>query len=68
MRLRIREVAEERGFNMSSLSRASDVSFRTVKRLWKDPTQSANTYTLERIARALSVRVADLIDDTVPEE
>ncbi|HVB20618.1 MAG TPA: helix-turn-helix transcriptional regulator [Ktedonobacteraceae bacterium] len=64
MRLRIKEVAEERGFNMSSLSRASDVSFRTIKRLWKDPTQSANTYTLERIARALNVRVADLIEES----
>ena len=68
MRLLIREVAEQRGFNMSSLSRASNVSFRTVKRLWKDPLASANTDTIERIARALNVRVADLIDDRADED
>jgi len=67
LRLRIKEAAEERGYNMSSLSRKSDVSFKTVKRLWKDPYQTANTDTLERIARALGVSVRDLIED-VPDE
>ncbi len=52
---------------MSSLSRKSDVSFKTVKRLWKDPYQTANTDTLERIARALGCSVRDLIED-VPDK
>jgi DNA-binding Xre family transcriptional regulator len=67
LRLRIKEVAEERGYNMSSLSRKSDVSFKTVKRLWKDPYQTANTDTLERLATALGVDVRELLE-TVPEE
>ena len=67
LRLRIREEAEKQGFTMSSLSRKSDVSFKTVKRLWKDPYQTANTDTLERIARALGCSVRDLIED-VPED
>jgi DNA-binding Xre family transcriptional regulator len=63
IRLRIREIAEEMGYNMSSLSRKSDVSFKTVKRLWKDPHQTANTDTLEKLAKALGVSVRDLIED-----
>ncbi len=63
IRLRIREIAEEKGYNMSSLSRKSDVSFKTVKRLWKDPYQTANTDTLEKLAKALGVSVRDLIED-----
>lgn len=67
LRLRIKEEAEKQGFTMSSLSRKSDVSFKTVKRLWKDPYQTANTDTLERIAKALSCSVRDLLED-VPDE
>ena len=63
IRLRIREIAEEKGYNMSSLSRKSDVSFKTVKRLWKDPYQTANTDTLEKLAKALGVSVRDLLED-----
>ena len=64
IRLRIREMAEEKGYNMSSLSRKSDVSFKTVKRLWKDP---YHTDTLEKLAKALGVSVRDLIED-VPDD
>ncbi len=63
LRLRIKEVAESKGFNMSSLSRASDVSFRTIKRLWKDPYHDVNASTLHKIARALSVPTSELIED-----
>src|SRR6266567_4498391 len=37
IRLRVKELAEARGFNQSSLSRASDVSFLTIKRIFRDP-------------------------------
>jgi DNA-binding Xre family transcriptional regulator len=59
-------VAERKGYNMSSLSRKSDVSFKTVKRLWKDPYQTANTDTLERLATALGVDVRELLE-SVPD-
>jgi DNA-binding Xre family transcriptional regulator len=67
LRLKVKEVAESRGFNMSSLSRASDVSFKTVKRIWKEPWIGVNTTTLERLAKALDVSVAELFEE-VPEE
>lgn len=63
LRLRVKEVAESKGYNMSSLSRASDVSFRTIKRLWKNPYHEANTATLHKIARTLGVPTAELIED-----
>jgi transcriptional regulator with XRE-family HTH domain len=62
LRLRVRELAEERGYNMSSLSRASDVSFTTIKRYFRKPYSYANTDTLEKIALTLGVEVGDLIE------
>ena len=62
VRLRVKEVAEAKGYNMSSLSRASDVSFTTIKRLWKRPDGGANVETLDKIAGVLGVSVADLIE------
>lgn len=67
VRLRVKEIAESKGFNMSSLSRASDVSFNTIKRIFRDPYKEVTTTTLERIAKALDVPTASLIED-VPEK
>ena len=36
IRLRIKEIAEARGFNQSSLSRAADAHFTTIKRIFRD--------------------------------
>ena len=62
LRLRIKEFAEERGYNMSSLSRASDVSFTTIKRYFRNPYSYATTDTLEKIALTLEVEVGDLVE------
>jgi len=67
IRLKVKEIAESRGFNMSSLSRASDVSFLTIKRIWREPFRGVNTTTLERLAKALDVSVSDLFEE-VPDE
>ncbi len=61
-RLRVREIGEAKGFNMSTLSRRSDVSFSTVKKLWQNPDSTANTGTLEQLAKALGVELADLFE------
>ncbi len=68
VRLRVKEVAEARGFNMSSLMRASGLGFSTVKRIWKDPYHETSTVTLGRIAKALGVLTTDLIEDVPDEE
>ena len=67
IRLRIKEVAEQKGVNMSQLSRRSAVSFSTINRLWINPYKPISTEILDKMATALQVSVHDLIED-VPEE
>jgi len=62
LRLRVREIAEAKGWTMSGLSRASDVSFKTVKRLFRNPYSDVNASTLEKLALALNVEVGDLME------
>ena len=66
-RLRIREEAEKRGFNQSSLSRASNISYVTIKKIWRNPAYEINIVTLHKIAQTLGVSTADLIED-IPEK
>jgi len=63
IRLRVKEVAESKGYNMSSLSRATDISFTTIKRLWTKPTSGANINTLSKIAKVLGVSISDLTEE-----
>lgn len=66
-RLKIKEVAESKGYNISTLSRKADVPFSTVRRAWKNPQYAISLPNLARIAQALGVDVQDLIE-TVPDE
>lgn len=63
IRLRVKEVAQARGYNMSSLSRATDISFNTIKRLWTKPYSGANINTLSKIAKVLNVSLSDLTEE-----
>lgn len=63
MRLKVREIAEAKGYNMSKLQRQADIAFGTVKRIWRDPHASVTTDTLEKIARVLNVSIAELFDE-----
>ncbi len=68
LRLRVKEVAIQKGYNMSSLSRAADLSFSTVKRLWTKPYSGATINTLDRIAKILNVPLSDLIEEVPDKE
>jgi DNA-binding Xre family transcriptional regulator len=65
-RLKIKEVAESKGYNISTLSRASDVPFNTLRRAWRNPQYEIKLATLHKIAQVLGVSTSDLIED-VPE-
>lgn len=67
VRLRVRELAEQQGFNISSLSRKSDVSQNTMRRLWHDPYRHVDISVLERIAKVLGIPTGFLLED-VPDE
>ncbi len=68
IRLRVKELAKAKGFNQSSLSRASDVSFLTIKRIYQNPYKDVALSTLEKLAKALGVRVADLFEEVPDDE
>ncbi len=68
IRLRVKEVAQGRGLSLSRLSRISDVSYKVVQRMWRNPEESFNTESLKRIAAALNVSMGDLFEDVPDEE
>jgi DNA-binding Xre family transcriptional regulator len=70
VRLRIREVAEAKGYNLSQLARRADLGMTTARRMWfgtgdgkEDglPLQYVSLDALERIARVLEVAPNDLL-------
>ncbi len=68
VRLRVKEVAEQKRISMSKLSRTADVNYKTIQAIWRNPYQGVNTKTLERLAKALAVSTAELIEDVPDEE
>ena len=66
IRLRVREIAESKGLNMAQLARKADVDLRTVRRIYREPTSEISTTVLDKLATALDVKPADLIDSTEP--
>ena len=63
LRLKVREIAEQKGYNQSTLSRASDVPINTIRRLWRDPYYEVRLATLNNIAKILGVPATDLFED-----
>jgi Cro/C1-type HTH DNA-binding domain len=45
------------------LSWASNISFNTIKRIWKNPYGGANINTLNKIAQTLGVSLAELTEE-----
>ena len=63
VRLRVKEIAKEKGFSMGKLQRDADVAYNTVKRIFKDPYYIATTETLGKLAKALGVSPGELIEE-----
>ena len=62
IRLKVKEVATQKGFNQSSLSRAANVDFKTVKRIFQDPTRDVSLSTVVKIAWALNASLDELLE------
>ena len=67
VRLRVKEVAAEKGVSMTKLSQRSEVAYNTVRKLFRDPYAEVTLSTLRRLADVLGVSTKDLIED-VPDE
>jgi DNA-binding Xre family transcriptional regulator len=63
LRLRVKEVAKEKGFSMNKLSQRSEVSYHIIRDIYRDPFKTINTDTLNRLAMALGVPVTEIIED-----
>jgi transcriptional regulator with XRE-family HTH domain len=70
-RLRLRELAEARGYNMSSLSRESKLTINMVRRYWYNtanglmdgpPLSEVSLPALDALAAVLGVEPGDLIE------
>ncbi len=63
IRLKVKEIAETKGISMTRLSRLADTNYKTIKAVFDDPYREVSSKTLEKLAKALEVRVADLIEE-----
>ena len=66
-RLRVKEVAEQKGFKKARLGRLADITPHTINKIFRDPYTNVAYSTLRKIADVLGVEVSDLTED-VPEE
>ncbi len=58
--LRVKELAETRGWNISQLARKAKITYPTALGLWHDKAEQFQRKTLDRVAVALGVTVSDL--------
>ncbi len=66
IRIKLREIAKEKGFSQARLSRRADVDLRTIQRIYRDPYTNIGMHTLDKLATALGVDASSLIE-SVPE-
>ncbi len=66
IRLRIRELAEERGITRTMLSRRAEVNYDTLNHMWNNTHKTVNLAHLVRIAKVLNVPVTSLYEE-IPE-
>lgn len=63
-RLRIKELAEQKGITQSKLMRMADLNMKTVQGLYREPYRINVAYlTLEKIAKALDVSIDELFEE-----
>jgi len=66
IRLKVKEVAATKGMSMRKLSKAADIAYNTLRTIYRDPYRQVNTFTLDRLAKALGVDASELIE-SVPD-
>lgn len=64
VRLRIKEIARAKEMNQKTLAEKSGVTLQLLNRYWHNHIQSVNLDQLGNIAKALDVRVGDLLVST----
>jgi len=62
IRLRLKEVLQEKNITQAKLSRLTDVSMNTIQTIVHNPYHDVSLSTLERIAKGLHVSVGELYE------
>jgi DNA-binding Xre family transcriptional regulator len=62
----IRQLAEERGLNITTLARKANLAYTTTHMLWHDTAKVWDRRTLDRIAAALDVPTRELFAQEEP--
>ncbi len=68
IRLKVKEVAEQKGMSMTRLHLRSEIAYTTVRKIFRNPYTDITLITLARLAEALGVPSAELIEDVNEEE
>lgn len=63
LRLCVKEIAQRQGLGQGKLARMADVDIKTLARIYRNPYAEVSSVTLEKLARALSVPIADIIEE-----
>lgn len=67
-RLKVKEIAQSKGWTQTKLGRAADLNQRTIQQIFHDPYRGVNYTTLLKIAKVLGVEISDLIEEVPDEE
>jgi DNA-binding Xre family transcriptional regulator len=62
-RLKVKEIAQAKGFTMAGLSRKADINLKTMQAIYRDPYRDVAYSTLSKIAKALDASITDLVED-----
>ena len=62
-RLRVKEVAAQKGMSMTKLHIRSEVAYGTIRKIFRDPYTEVTLSTISRLAQELGVETRDLIED-----
>ncbi len=63
LRLKVKDIAERKGFSMGRLARAAHLDMNTMWRLYRGEHYIPTLITLAKLARALDVKLDDLVED-----
>lgn len=62
VRLRVKEIAQQKGISQGKLSRTADVDIKTLQRIYRHPTTIVTTETLDKLSKTLGVDVSELVE------
>jgi DNA-binding Xre family transcriptional regulator len=67
VRLKVKEIAQQKNMSMGLLGRLANVEVRTMRKIYRTPTASVTTHVLGRLADALGVDISEIVE-SVPDE